>query len=156
MKHGIQKYCLLILIPLFLFSSPELIFGQNPQVRLERQQKKKPSAKEQLAREYYKNKEYEKAAELFAVLYDKTPSRQYYIYYFNCLLYLKDYKTAEKLVKKQRRLNPGVRYDIDQAYIYDLQGEFRKANNIIQKLINNVPENPSQIKQLAMQLQGKG
>ena len=156
MRCRIKKYCLLILIPLFLFSYQKVGVSQNPQVRLERQQQKKPSAKEQLAREYYKNKEYEKAAELFAVLYDETPSRQYYIYYFNCLLYLKDYKTAEKLVKKQRRATPAIRYDIDQAYVYDLQGESRKANNIIQKLINNVPEDPNLIKQLALQLQGKG
>ena len=94
MRQSVKKYCLLILIPLFLFSYQKVGVSQNPQVRLERQQQKKPSAKEQLAREYYKNKEYEKAAELFAVLYDETPSRQYYIYYFNCLLYLKDYKTA--------------------------------------------------------------
>ena len=123
---------------------------------MDRRQLKEPPAKEQLAREYYKNKDYEKASELFGQLYEESPSSQYYIYYFNCLLYLKDYKTAEKLVKKQRRLSSGVRYDVDQAYVFDLQGESRKAQNIIHKLIEEAPDDPNQIRQLAMQLQAKG
>ena len=123
---------------------------------MDRRQLKEPPAKEQLAREYYKNKDYEKASELFGQLYEESPSSQYYIYYFNCLLYLKDYKTAEKLVKKQRKLSSGVRYDVDQAYVFDLQGESRKAQNIIYKLIEEAPDDPNQIRQLAIQLQAKG
>ncbi|MCB2206918.1 MAG: tetratricopeptide repeat protein [Bacteroidetes bacterium] len=156
MKHLTKSYYVWVLIPLFLFSFQGIILAQNPQVRTISQQQKDPPAKEQLAREYYKNKDYEKAAELFSQLYEKAPSSQYYIYYFNCLLYLKDYKTAEKLVKKQRKLSSGVRYDIDQAYVYDLQGESRKAQNIIYKLMDEVPDDPNRIRQLAIQLQAKG
>jgi tetratricopeptide (TPR) repeat protein len=156
MKYHLNTYYAWILFFLLFFSYQGKIMAQNPQVRTINQQRKDPTAKEQLAREYYRNKDYEKAAELFSQLYEETPSRQYYIYYFNCLLYLKDYKTAEKLVKTQRKLSTGVRYDIDQAYVYDLQGESRKAQNIIYKLMGEVPDDPNQIKQLAIQLQSKG
>lgn len=156
MKYGIKTYCIWIIISLFIFSSQGKIIAQNPQVRLANQQRKEPTAKEQLAREYYKNKDYEKAGELFGQLYDESPSSQYYIYYFNCLLYLKDYKTAERLVKKQRKQTKSVRYEIDQAYVYDLQGESRKALHIINKLIDEMPDDPNQIRQLAIQLQSKG
>lgn len=156
MRSLIMTYLLWVLLPVLMFSFGQVSIAQNPQVQLNRQQKKKPPAKEELAREYYRNKDYAEAAELFSQLYDESPSNQYYIYYFNCLLYLKDYKTAEKLVKKQRKESSQVRYEIDQAYVYDLQGESRKAQNIIQKLINNVPDDPNQIRQLAIQLQSKG
>jgi len=156
MKIRLETYYIWIIVLLLLFSFQYPGIAQNPQVQLNRQQKKEPPAKEQLAREYYKNKEYEKAAELFGQLYDENPSSQYYIYYFNCLLYLKEYKTAEKLVKKQRKQSSRVRYEVDQAYVYDLQGESRKAQNIIEKLIKNVPDDPNQIRQLARQLQSKG
>ena len=139
-----------------MFSFGQVVIAQNPQVQPILQQKKEKPAKEQLAREYYRNKDYAKAVELFSQLYDESPSNQYYIYYFNCLLYLKDYKTAEKLVKKQQKLSSLVKYEIDLAYVYDLQGESRKAQSIIQKLLNNVPDNPNQIRQLAIQLQSKG
>jgi len=156
MQNRLATYIIWIFLPLLIFSFQYACMAQNPAVRMDRQQRKERPAKEQLAREYYKNKDYEKAAELFEQLYEDSPSSQYYIYYFNCLLHLKDYKTAEKLVKKQRRLSSGVRYDIDQAYVFDLQGESRKAQNIIVKLIEDAPEDPNQIRQLAMQLQAKG
>ncbi len=156
MRFQVTTYYFWMLISLFIFSTQAEIIAQNPQIRLANQERQEPIAKEQLAREYYKNKEYEKAAELFDQLYDANPSSQYYIYYFNCLLYLKEYKTAEKLVKTQRKLAPGVRYDIDQAYVYDLQGDSKKAQNIIYKLMKEVPDDPNQIRQLAIQLQAKG
>ncbi len=156
MKYSLNTYYVWMLLSLLFFSFQGKIIAQNPQVRPISPQQIKPPAKEQLAREYYKNKDYEKAAELFGQLYEEAPSSQYYIYYFNSLLYIKDYKTAEKLVKKQRKLSSGVRYDIDQAYVYDLQGDSRKAQNIIYKLMEEVPNDPNQIRQLAIQLQSKG
>ena len=156
MKNRLATYIIWVLLPLFILSLQDTLMAQNPAVRMDSQQRKGRPAKEQLAREYYKNKNYEKAAELFGQLYEDSPSSQYYIYYFNCLLYLKDYKTAEKLVKKQRKQSSGVRYDIDLAYVNDLQGESRKAQNIIYNLIEEVPDDPNQIRQLAIQLQAKG
>jgi tetratricopeptide (TPR) repeat protein len=156
MINRFSTYFIWILLPLLLISFHDTSIAQNPQVQMDRRQQKEPPAKEQLAREYYKNKDYEKASELFGQLYEESPSSQYYIYYFNCLLYLKDYKTAEKLVKKQRRLSSGVRYNVDQAYVFDLLGESKKAQNIIYKLIEEVPDDPNQVRQLAIQLQAKG
>ena len=51
---------------------------------------------EQLAIQYYQNKEYDKAVLLFEDLYSKTPTPFIYDYYYNCLLEIKDYKRAQK------------------------------------------------------------
>ncbi|RLD74014.1 MAG: hypothetical protein DRI87_02365, partial [Bacteroidetes bacterium] len=141
---------------LFLFAAPESAVSQNQNVRLSRQPQKQIPSKEKLARDYYRNKEYDKAGELFAQLYEENPTRQYYVYYFNCLIYLRDYKTVEKLIRKQKKRTPGFRYDIDQAYVYDLQGESKKARNIIGKLVDRAPDDPGRIRQLAAVLQSRG
>ncbi len=144
------------MIFLFFMTGTGTAISQNPRVILNSPQHKQVSSKEKLAREYYKKKEYDKAAELFSQLYKEKPTHQYYVYYFNCLIYLREYKTVEKLIRKQKKLTPGFRYDIDQAYVYDLQGESKKARNIINKLVNNIPDNPNRIRQLAAMLQSRG
>lgn len=156
MDKRIKTYGLLALLLLFFLAATDTGMCQNENVRLQRQPQKQVPAKEKLARTYYQNKEYGKAAELFAQLYEASPSRQYYVYYFNCLIYLRDYKTAQKLIKKQKKHTPGFRYDIDQAYVYDLQGESKKARSIITKLVNHASDKPGQIRQLAAVLQGRG
>ncbi len=143
-----------LLLLLFLFAAPESAVSQD--IRLSRQPQKQVLPKEKLARDYYRNKEYDKAGELFAQLYEENPTRQYYVYYFNCLIYLRDYKTVEKLIRKQKKRTPGFRYDIDQAYVYDLQGESKKARNIIGKLVDRAPDDPGRIRQLAAVLQSRG
>ena len=56
---------------------------------------------EKLAIQYYQDKEYEKAVELFEVLYNNNPGPLYYSYYFDCLIQTGDYKRAEKFLNKQ-------------------------------------------------------
>lgn len=114
------------------------------------------SSTSQLAIKYYRSGQFDKAAELFSQLYKEKPSQYIYSYYLNCLIKLKEYKKAEKLIKQQNKKFENYRSKIDQAYIYQLMGSKKKTQNILNKLTNKVPENKSQVVQLASALQSRG
>ncbi|RLD75255.1 MAG: hypothetical protein DRJ10_15610, partial [Bacteroidetes bacterium] len=121
------------------------------------QQQNQKNAKERLATSFYRAKDYEKAAELFKQLYDSKPSNHYYTYYFNSLVAIKKYKQAEKLVKQQKRISPNnYRYIIDEAHVANLSGNKKKANKILNKIIDNLPSGRNQIIQITSSLQAKG
>lgn len=154
------KY-LVILFVIILSGASDVLFAQNNggavKPVLQRQQRKQPNAKEQLAIKYYVDKEYERAAELFHQLYYEKPSNYYYNYYFNSLIRIQDYKRAEKLVKKHRKINSGnFRYLIDEAYVADLSGNKRKANKILNGIFDNLPTQRNQLLQITNSLQSKG
>lgn len=100
-----------------------------------------------LALQYYKNSEFDKAVELFADLYKKNKSSDYYYrYYYNCLLKLEEYKDLEKLVKKQMKNNPANQiYTIDLGYAYSQQGELEKAYSFYDGAINQLKANRNEI-----------
>src|ERR1044072_2248658 len=60
------------------------------------------SPDEQLAVQYYQAGDYDKAVVYYEKLYNKNPIQLYYSYYLNCLILTKNYKKAEKTVKKQQ------------------------------------------------------
>ena len=95
-KNIPAKGILLFLLTAFLLL-PGVTFAQTPE----------PTTDEQLAAQYYQAGEYDKAVIYYQKLYDKTPISIYYEYYLNCLILTKDYKKAEKTVKKQSSRNPG-------------------------------------------------
>ncbi len=106
-------------------------------------------SEEQLGIQYFQNKEYEKAVEIFSKIYNKNPNSYIYYYYCQSLIELEDYKEAEKLIKKQQRQQPNVqRYKIDLGYIYELSGERIKAQKEYENAIKNLPANENSIKEL--------
>jgi tetratricopeptide (TPR) repeat protein len=87
-----------------------------------------PSTDEQLAVQYYQAGDYEKAVVYYEKLYNKTPVGIYYNYYLNCLIFTKDFRKAEKVVKKQSARNPGdLRYHVDMGRVYRAEGNEDKA-----------------------------
>lgn len=88
-----------------------------------------PSGDHNLAIQYYRNGEFEKAASLFEELYEANPQAEYYYrYYYNCLIQLEAYKDLEKMVKKAARKNEdNPTYTIDLGYVYLQQGEVEDA-----------------------------
>jgi tetratricopeptide (TPR) repeat protein len=62
------------------------------------------NADDKLAIQFYEQKQYEKAIVYFDKLFDKLPD-VYYNYYYKSLIEIKDYKTAEKITKKQIKRN---------------------------------------------------
>ena len=144
------------------FTFSEVVAQNNQQInavltRDQRAQQIQKDPKEKLAVSFYRAKEYDKAAELFQQLYKSKPSNQYYNYYFNSLIYIKDYKQAERLVKQHRKkYQKNYRYLIDEAYVANLSGNKKKFNRIINKLLNNLPSDRNQIIQITSSLQSKG
>jgi tetratricopeptide (TPR) repeat protein len=59
---------------------------------------------EKLAMQFYEQKQYEKAVSYFDNLYDKNPDA-YFTYYYKCLVEIKEYNKAEKVLKKQIKRN---------------------------------------------------
>lgn len=97
----------------------------------------------QLGIQYFQQGEYEKAVAVFEELHKKEPLvNTYYVYYFSSLAQLKDYDALEKLTRAQVKRDPAVvAYKVDEAYVYKLQGNTRKAENNYQKLIKELGAN---------------
>ena len=87
-----MKKFFVIAISLFLLSCPSFAQTSNP------------TTDEQLAAQYYQAGEYDKAVVYYEKLYSRTPIEVYYNYYLNCLIYTKDLKKAEKIVKKNSEI----------------------------------------------------
>jgi tetratricopeptide (TPR) repeat protein len=77
---------------------------------------------DKLAMQYYEQKQYDKAATYFEKLYDKQPDA-FFVYYYKTLMELKEYKTAEKITKKQIKRND------ENAYLYVKLGKVYKLLN---------------------------
>ncbi len=86
------------------------------------------STDEQLALQFFQNKEFDKALDYYEKLYNKKPSHQYYSPYLNCLLELKDFKKAEKIVKKNIKQNPqNIDLIVDLGIVYNSANQPEKA-----------------------------
>lgn len=124
-----------IIFFLFIFISTN-ISAQSPQDR-------------QLADQFLNNAEYEKAAQLYDKLMDRDPFGTY-PQYLRCLLALKDYETAEKLVKKIIKKQPdNPSYLVDLGFIYSSKGDPDKSKQQYEKAIKSIKPDQGQITSLA-------
>ncbi|MDD2385387.1 MAG: tetratricopeptide repeat protein [Bacteroidales bacterium] len=100
----------------------------------------------QLALKYYKNEEYDKAAELYQKLYDETGYKNNRDYYLRCLFILKDYEIAEKFLKKESRKNKSDFYlKIDLGMVYYNSNKFKDAEDIFNEVIELVKRNKNNV-----------
>ncbi len=98
-----------------------------------------PSTDEQLAQQYYQNKEFDKALDYYEKLYDKKSAQLFYTPYLNCLLQTKDFKKAEKIVKKQIKQNPDKPdYLVDLGAVYDHAEDTEKAKNTWEQAVKAI------------------
>lgn len=116
-------YLFLILISLNTFSQ-QINMAQN---------------EAQLAASYYQNKEYEKSAQLYLELFKKTNMAHYFDYYINSLVFLKDYETAVKELKKEIRKTNNSNLEITLGYVYNEMGDPAKAKETYNGIIKNLP-----------------
>jgi tetratricopeptide (TPR) repeat protein len=95
---------------------------------------------EQVAMQYYKNEEYDKALLAFEELFKDNPaSKFYYSYYLKCLIALEDYREAEKMLKKLQRKYPNeTLFMIDMRYVYGLMQEEKKKSNQYDKVLKEL------------------
>jgi len=94
---------------------------------------------EQLAGQFYQDGAFDKAADLYEKVYEKSPSSFVYNQLINCYIQLKDIKSAEKLIQKQVKRyprQPGL--GVDLAHVYQSLGENDKAQKQFDKLFKEM------------------
>ncbi len=112
---------------------------------------------EQIAAQYFRNRNFEKAVVLYEELYENKNRALYYTYYFYCLLELERYKDAEKLAKDQIRAYPGRgKYEVDLGYVYSRSGETAKAKKQFDNALKEMPADKNEVQQLANAFQYRG
>lgn len=108
-----------------------------------------PTTDEQLAQQFYQNKEFDKALDYYEKLYNKKSPDQFYTPYLNCLLETKDFKKAEKIVKKQIKNHPlELNFNVDLGTVYAQSEETDKAKSEWEKTIKQL-KTDDQVFQLA-------
>ncbi len=105
---------------------------------------------EQLAAQYYQNKEYDKANVLYEKLFNIKQEFIYYTPYLECLVQLKEFKKAEKIIKKQIKLHPYIpQYGVDLGYLYISESDDKKSKEQFESLIKNAQKDKQYIIDLA-------
>ncbi len=123
-----RKFILYIII---IFGCTGLALGQ------------KNDEQSQLANEYYINGELEKARDIYKKLSTQVKAiPQIHNNYFNILLSLKDYKTAEKYLKRILKFYPtNTYYNIDLGILYQQIGDQEKANKTFDNFLDKHKKN---------------
>ena len=99
----------------------------------------KPSDDELLAAQFYQDKEFDKAAALYGKLYNKNQTPFYYNNYLNCLLELKNYSDAEKVINKRIKKEAfPLKYRVDLGYIYQKANQMPKAEKEFESILKNL------------------
>ncbi|HFS67582.1 MAG TPA: tetratricopeptide repeat protein [Flavobacteriia bacterium] len=98
----------------------------------------------QMAFDYFRKGEYEKAASIYKKLFDKN---KYNSLYFNYLLKsyqeLEDFDKAENLILAQkRRIKNRYELDVELGYNYQLQNKNKIADSLFNIAISNANKNP--------------
>lgn len=98
---------------------------------------------EKLAKQYFENREYAKAAELYEVLAQKDLNNvEHYDHYLQCLLYTSQFDKASKLVlKRKKKFESYLLYAIDEGYVLEKQGKVPDAEKVYTKIINGLGNN---------------
>ena len=102
----------------------------------------------ELANQYASTGECDKAVVYFEKAYDQDLS--VYQGFLTCLIKIKDYERAEKLIRKhQKRIpqDPSIRVDLGD--VYTDQGQTEKARKIYQELIKDMKPDINQVNLLA-------
>ena len=146
-----------LLIPHSLFFLPHssFLYAQTepntaPKQLPFQQQAQPPVSEQQLAMQFFQARHYEKALELYEKLYREQPSSFYYMYYLQCLIELKEYKRAEKLIKELRKSDPrATKYMVDLGYLYSREGNGEKARKLYEEAMKELGPNQQQVFNLA-------
>jgi len=104
----------------------------------------------QIALQYYRNAEYDKAAVIYKRLYESSHSSTYFLYYLNSLTYLKKYDEAERLIKDQIKFNKSdLSIQVELGYIYKLEGQDSKSKSTYNSIVKKIDADQFQISQVA-------
>ena len=107
----------------------------------------------ELANQYLKNGEFDKAQLYFERLYSQQPLDKYYENLLLCHMELADYKSAEKLAKTHLKKNNNPSVYVDLGRIAAKQEDVKKADKYYQQAIGALQSNQYQIVMLARSFQ---
>lgn len=99
----------------------------------------------QLASQYFRNGEYEKAASIYKILYEKNPLNNNYINsLIDCYQQLEKFEEIDKIVAKQLKSYPNQEYlYVEMGYNYQLQNQREKAVLYYEKAILSIEKSPN-------------
>ncbi|HEY9221060.1 MAG TPA: tetratricopeptide repeat protein [Lutibacter sp.] len=99
----------------------------------------------QLASQYFRNGEYEKAASIYKILYEKNPLNNNYINsLIDCYQQLEKFEEIDKIVAKQLKNYPNQEYlYVEMGYNYQLQNQQEKAISYYEKAILSIEKSPN-------------
>lgn len=107
---------------------------------------------EQLARNFFNNEEYDKAADIYQQLYIDYRYYYYFQQYIECLISLERFDDAEKdlrsFVKNDNTTNKW-KTTVTLAYVYFRNNNKEKSDKTLKKLINELPEDRNLYIQIA-------
>ena len=107
---------------------------------------------EQLARNFFNNEEYDKAADIYQQLYIDYRYYYYFQQYIECLISLERFDDAEKdlrsFVKNDNTTNKW-KSTVTLAYVYFRNNNKDKSDKTLKKLINELPEDRNLYIQIA-------
>ncbi len=125
--------------------------------RMDARQKEQIAIDDQLASQYYREQEFDKARNLYKQLFEKTDRPNYFQQYVECLIQLKDYDQAEKELKSYSKKNPTYyKSPVDLVFVYNLQGKTDKAGRQFNDILKNLPEGISNIRNISYAFQSRG
>ena len=105
-----------------------------------------------LASQYYQDKEFGKAAEMYGQLYSATKSEGYFNIYLDCLIGIPDYEKAEKEIRRGLRGNSSDSYwYVQLGYLKKTMGKPDEASKMYEKAIATLSNNPADYPNLANQ-----
>ncbi len=108
------------------------------------------NAERDLALEYFRKMDYERAMPIFEKLYDASQSSFNYHYYFHCLIELGDFKKAEKLVRRQIKVSKeSKRYEVDLGYVLLGSGDVMKGKKQYDDILKTLPSDRRMINDIA-------
>jgi len=103
------------------------------------------STNEQLAQQFFDQRDFEKANVYYEKLYDKNPIN-FYSNYLRCLIKIGDKKKAEKVIKKQLKLKPeALETYIDLGVFYASENEVKKSEEQFEKAIKELSSDYNQL-----------
>ena len=110
----------------------------------------------QLAQHYFTNGEFDKATSYYEKLYSSQSTKIYFTRYLECLIQIKDFKTAEKTIKKYISQNKNdMEIQVVLGQFYEDIDEPQKSAKVYEELLSVVSANPGEIINLFQLFVGK-
>lgn len=104
---------------------------------------------EQLAAQYFKNGEFDKAEVLYEKLYKRTNDEFFYNYYIDCLLKLKNFSEAEKVVEKRIKKENDPVLLVQLGHVHQTAGDAKKAQQTYEEALKMLPPVQRHIERMA-------